>query len=292
MPRPDWELKAKDPQLRKALIYSGAFHLIVIIVAIIGLPYIKSRDMQIPPMISVELADISEVPTTNRAPVEAPKPKEEKPDPPKPSPKKPAPPKVTAPPKVETPPEDELAPPKPDKKPEPKPEKPKEKPPEKKVEKKPEPKPTEDKQTEQFDSLLKNLIDSEPQANETDPDAKKTDASPTPWPDAPLSDKLAASELDALRNQLAGCWNILAGASEGENLVVDIDVIVNEDRTVQQATVSDTSRYNSDSFFRAAADSALRALKNPRCSPLLLPPEKYNAWKSMTISFNPKDMLI
>ncbi len=51
------------------------------------------------------------------------------------------------------------------------------------------------------------------------------------------------------------------------------------------------SRYNSDSFFRAAADSALRAVHE--CSPLKnLPPEKYDTWHYMELNFDPKDMLL
>ena len=63
------------------------------------------------------------------------------------------------------------------------------------------------------------------------------------------------------------------------------------DGTVKNAGVLDIGRYNRDSAFRAAADSALRALRNPRCSPLKLPPEKYDQWKTIVINFDPQDML-
>ena len=43
-------------------------------------------------------------------------------------------------------------------------------------------------------------------------------------------------------------------------------------------------------FFRAAADSARRAVQE--CSPLKnLSPEKYQTWRDMEMTFNPKDML-
>jgi hypothetical protein len=32
-------------------------------------------------------------------------------------------------------------------------------------------------------------------------------------------------------------------------------------------------------------------LFNPHCSPLKLPPQKYDTWQTFTISFDPKDML-
>ena len=57
------------------------------------------------------------------------------------------------------------------------------------------------------------------------------------------------------------------------------------------APIVDTARAASDSFFRAAAESALRAVKNPNCSPLKVPLDKYDEWKTMTLTFNPKDLL-
>ena len=53
----------------------------------------------------------------------------------------------------------------------------------------------------------------------------------------------------------------------------------------------DQARYASDQFFRAAADSAVRAVRNPQCSPLKLPQGKYDDWKSISIRFDPKDVL-
>jgi hypothetical protein len=43
-------------------------------------------------------------------------------------------------------------------------------------------------------------------------------------------------------------------------------------------------------YFQAAADSAHRALLNPRCQPLKLPPDKYDQWQTFTITFDPKDL--
>jgi hypothetical protein len=76
-----------------------------------------------------------------------------------------------------------------------------------------------------------------------------------------------------------------------ENLVVDVKLTMNPDRTVQDATVLDQVRYASDSYFQSAADSALRAVRNPHCNPLNLPPDKYEGWKVFTVTFDPKQML-
>ncbi|NBO19672.1 MAG: energy transducer TonB, partial [Proteobacteria bacterium] len=49
-------------------------------------------------------------------------------------------------------------------------------------------------------------------------------------------------------------------------------------------------KYQSDPFYRAAADAAVRAVQ--RCSPLTgLPSDKYETWKQMELRFDPKYML-
>ena len=65
---------------------------------------------------------------------------------------------------------------------------------------------------------------------------------------------------------------------------------MNSDGTVRQARIIDQGRLESDPFFRAAAESALRAVLNPRCNPLKLPPEKFKQWQNMTLIFDPQKM--
>ncbi len=103
--------------------------------------------------------------------------------------------------------------------------------------------------------------------------------------------RLTLSELDAIRSQISRCWNVPVGAMNAEDLIVEIRVHVNPDGTIRKARIMDTDRMQSDPFFRTAAESAYRAVVNPRCSPLRLPPEKYELWKVFTLSFNPKEML-
>jgi hypothetical protein len=97
-------------------------------------------------------------------------------------------------------------------------------------------------------------------------------------------------ETDALRRQLEGCWNVPIGARDADTMTVDIYMVVNQDRTLQSARIVDSSRYDSDTFFRAMADSALRAVYNPNCSPFELPPDKYETWKTITVTFDPSQM--
>lgn len=102
---------------------------------------------------------------------------------------------------------------------------------------------------------------------------------------------LTLSELDAIRSQISRCWNVPLGAKDAENLIVEIKVHVNPDGTVRKARILNSDRMQQDAFFRTAAESAYRAVINPRCSPLRLPPGKYELWKTFTLSFNPKEML-
>ena len=101
---------------------------------------------------------------------------------------------------------------------------------------------------------------------------------------------LAISEIDLVRQQIRECWSLPAGAKEAENLSIEIKMAMNPDGTVRQARILDQNRLQSDPFFRAAAESALRAVLNPHCNPLKLPPEKYQQWQNMILIFDPRDM--
>ena len=283
------EASVEPPKPKKALIISVALHLVVFLLIIFGLPHFKTEPIISEPVPIELISNIGELTTTNKPPVEAPKPKEEKPpEPPKKTEeqKKPPVPKKSEP---EPPPEETLKEP------------PKEKPVEKLedkaekiVEKKPEPKKEKPKpkKTEQndFDSLLKDLAPPEKQQPDTAEIADKM-TEPTPTPNVSrFSNVLSMSEMDALRQQLSQCWSVMAGAANAADQVIEIAVEVNMDRTVATAKITDQGKYHSNPFFRAAADSAMRALQNPLCTPLNVPPDKYDQWRKMTIVFDPKEM--
>lgn len=291
------------PSLKKPVIVSLAIHVLVLLFLIIGMPHINTRDFDAPPPVMIELAPIGDTAMTDKPPVKAPKkeePKEELPppkeepvkQPPKSEPKKeepkPEPKPVKEPEPVQEPePKEELPKPEPEPKRE---EKPKEEP-KKEEPKKEEPAPKKEEDTsEAMDSLLKNLAETEADVEVDETAETDKDALPQPTPDAPLGDRVTMTELDALRYQLMQCWNIPAGAQGAEDLQIEVRIKVNSDRTVQSVEIVDQGRYARDSFFRAAADSARRAVMNPSCSPLKLPPEKYDQWKTTIIVFDPRDM--
>src|SRR5262249_33467778 len=144
-----------------------------------------------------------------------------------------------------------------------------------------------------FDSLLKNLTREQvAEANEAPPQPRKlaAAASPSSQPKAPLGPQLTASEMDLLREQLYHCWNVPVGARDAKDLVIEVRVIVGPDGIARQATIVDQSRA-ADPVFLAAAESARRTFFAPECTPLRVPPGKYDLWKDMVVNFSPKDLL-
>jgi outer membrane biosynthesis protein TonB len=273
---------------KKSVYISAALHVAIFIAATVSLPWLR-KDFVIPQPISVELVDVSAITQTNKV---APKPDIKKEDKPPELPKPPPAAKNTS--------NDAVTPVKEDKKDDKKELKKDEqlvdknaildKKKDKKDDKKK--KVTDATPQRDFSSVLKNLEDQKdtPQDNKK-PDLKLDEKqASTEGQNAPLGANLTMSEEDALRHQLEKCWNVPFGAKDAENMIVELIMTINPDRTIQSARVADTSRYNSDSFFRAAADSAMRAVRSPLCSPFELPPDKYDTWKTTTVTFNPSEM--
>jgi hypothetical protein len=185
-------------------------------------------------------------------------------------------PKEPEPPKVEKPPD-----PKPDPKPEVK------KPDVKPVTPPPKPQPKKDSVDNIIDSILKNEDKNPPiktpQQSPQRPKEYTRQAAMAPN----LANVVTASEVEAVRQKIRPCWNSMAGAKESP--IVTLVVQMNQDGTPVNAEVKDTGQYNSDPVFRAAAESAWRAIMNPRCQPWPLSPEKFNAWRTITFNFDPRD---
>ena len=282
--------------MKGAFFASGIFHIGVVIISMIGIPFLVKEQPLIITPVSVELVNIADITQTPKiaSPKKIEEPKEiKKPVKPEPIEEKPKPEPVKKDPPPPPPSEVKKDPPKPDPIPEPKaepkkkPEKPKEKP--KEVVK-------EEPQEDKFESLLKNLSldDIKPKEQSETSNEKPLEEildETTSGQIANLADQLTVSELDAFKRQLEPCWNIPSGAKFAENLAVEVRANLSPDGSVNSATVLDKGRYNRDSAYRAAADSALRALRNPRCTPLQLPADKYQQWKTIVINFDPQDML-
>jgi TolA protein len=101
---------------------------------------------------------------------------------------------------------------------------------------------------------------------------------------------VTSSEIDAVRRQIERCWNVPDGAKEAPDLVVALRVEMNLDGTPRSAVVEGSSRGQNNSYFQAAAESARRAVLNPRCHPFKFPPDKFDRWRTITLIFNPREM--
>jgi outer membrane biosynthesis protein TonB len=97
---------------------------------------------------------------------------------------------------------------------------------------------------------------------------------------------LSQTEIDALRAQIQACWNPPAGAAEAKELIVRVRIILNQDGSLSGEPTLVTRGGNS--FFQIAAESAMRAIR--RCQPYRLPIAKYEAWKDVEVTFDPRDM--
>ncbi len=305
--------------MRSGLTLSAILHAIVLALLILGVPlFVSDETPPSPPVIQVEMAQVAD--KTNPPPPKAapevvhvkPKPQPPKPvekpveTPPAPAPPPPPPPK----PEIKPPPPKPAPPPPPPKlaqeapKPAPlPPPTPEQKPKEVAKEAPPAPppprpliRPQTPPQKQAFDpskiaALLNKTLKSSAAPQPTAPDARPSKEPPTDQ-QSDLSQPLTISEIDAVRQQIERNWSVPAGARDAADLVVHIRIALNPDGTLEgPPQILDQARLNAagQDTFRAAAESAVRAIY--RSAPLKLPPDKYESWKSIEMTFNPKDML-
>ena len=91
-----------------------------------------------------------------------------------------------------------------------------------------------------------------------------------------------------LRNHLRNFWNPPIGAAEAENLNVDIFIELNKEGYVLKAEWVNKGLNGDNSFYIAAANSALRAVKE--AEPMPLPASKFKEWRKITFKFEPANM--
>ena len=266
--------------MSKSILLSSAFHALIIILTIITLPFVAKKPLDLPPLISVELIQISEktnIPFAPKAKKIIEKIKEEEK-------------KLVS----------EQAPPKKVKK-----IKPEAIPmPDQKVEKikqvddkqNPEVEDTKVKQVSEFEKKeifdptnIAALIDkSKENLAETDVKSNKI----TQSQDKSLNNVgLTLSEEDALKAQIFGCWSIPLGLPYNENLMVRIKLKLKPDGTIIDSEILDHARMNrpGQNFYKVLAESALRAIQ--LCQPLRVPSTGYERWKDLQLNFDAREML-
>ena len=264
----------------KSLVYSLTFHSIMILLTVLSLPFMLREPIDLPPIVSVELIQISDKTSIPYAPkarkiLEETKKKEER---------------VVS----------EQAPPaakakeKPDRIP-----LPKENEEEKKLVKKkqnPEDVKPQIRQSSEFEkneivdtNQIAALIDKakEEEAVKQKKSNKITQSSQK----NSFASGLTLSEEDALRAQIFGCWSVPLGLPYDQDLLVRIKLHLKQDGTIMKSEILDHERMNrpGQKFYKVLAESALRAVR--LCQPLKVPPTGYDKWKDLQLNFNPTEML-
>ena len=147
------------------------------------------------------------------------------------------------------------------------------------------------KKPNQLQSVLKSIEQVKKDFSDKkkkDKEKKETDEKVTP---TKLGMNLSISEVDAVRRHFEKCWNIPSGAREVGNLATEIKVRFNKEGNVLDARIANVGRMKRDRYFRTAAESALRAVLNPRCKNAPLPKDKFDKWKNLTLNFDPKSII-
>jgi hypothetical protein len=219
---------------------------------------------------------------------EPPKPPVAKSEPPKPEPKKTETAKVESP--KPAPPERPRAEARPAKPEPPKPEPPRAQPAKPEP---PKPQPAQPEQEDSFAALLRSVerLERRVQADRPSPGRGRGEPSPEPSPTGTLrgaDQALTQGEIDAIRRQIERCWNVPVGVRGIETMQVRLRIAMNRDGTVARVGIEDQARMAVDPAFRTVAESAQRAVLSCR---LTLPPEKYEQWREMVMTFHPKDAL-
>jgi ribosomal 50S subunit-associated protein YjgA (DUF615 family) len=103
--------------------------------------------------------------------------------------------------------------------------------------------------------------------------------------------RLTLSEEDALKAQIFGCWSIPLGLPFNEDLLVRIKLQLKPDGSIIKTEILDHARMNrpGQAFYKVLAESALRAIK--LCQPLRVPSTGYERWKNMQLNFDAREML-
>lgn len=102
---------------------------------------------------------------------------------------------------------------------------------------------------------------------------------------------ITESDYEMISSQICAHWVVPSGVRDAANIVVDIKIEVSDNGEVVASGIKilDKRRYASDTVFRAAADSARRAIL--QASPLSIPREKIGLFREITFHFDLKKAL-
>ena len=99
---------------------------------------------------------------------------------------------------------------------------------------------------------------------------------------------IGISEIDMLKKHISNFWTPPIGAAGAENLIVDIFMEFNKEGYVLKAEWVNRGMNSNNSFYKAAANAAIRAVKD--AEPMPLPASKFQEWRTLTFRFDPATM--
>ena len=112
-------------------------------------------------------------------------------------------------------------------------------------------------------------------------------AKPPPGSSPSVGTQIGPEVLDAVRTKLAQCWAPPLGWTDPAQIRVVVMISFNRDGTIDG--VPEILESPEGTYATTAPESVLRAVR--RCAPFgFLPAEKYDAWKQIKVTFDPKDM--
>ena len=102
---------------------------------------------------------------------------------------------------------------------------------------------------------------------------------------------LSLNEEDALKAQIFSCWSIPLGLPLSNDMLVRIKLNLKPDGTIEKMEMLDHVKMNTPGKekFRTLADSVRRAVQ--LCNPLRVPTTGYERWKNMILNFDAREML-
>ena len=137
-----------------------------------------------------------------------------------------------------------------------------------------------------------DLTELEPEPTpETEPDPTP-DPTPEPNPEPQrLGSSLSQAERNAVILSIEKCWNPPAGVENAEDLRVVIGVDMNRDGSLASQPVLISPSGAISNLHQRAFDAARRAIN--RCAPFNdLPADKYETWKRIEMTFDPKELVL
>jgi colicin import membrane protein len=149
----------------------------------------------------------------------------------------------------------------------------------------------------QFDAdkiaaLLNKVPDAAPPPPSTAGDQPTKNKGPTLGAPEGKDRQLSASERALIGQIIKSCvegrWTVLSGGASAQETVVKIRLRFNQDGTLSAPPEIKPPPGAPTPYFRAISESALRAVQE--CEPYDLPPDLYDHWKDVIMSFSPKDM--